>query len=170
MKKKILGMLIAVMMIGTVAGCGNTENADAPTTTDTVPETEVETETNDETVEVADTTEDAEVVAENVDLGGKEPDQSLCSSIKYACQYTIMDPVIGTTEGAIPYETELSFSFNGNILTITPEVDDAFKQTIEANLNMKNWSKESFYSGDVIVVITDRGNKITVTYGDIVVE
>ena len=163
MKKKILGMLIAVMMIGTVAGCGNTENADTSTTTDTVQETEAETVTNDETVEVADTTEDTEVVAENVDLGGKEPDETLCSRIHSAL--TISDPTLFE----LGPKTEVTFSFNGNILTITPEVDDAWQETVESNLNLKNWSKENFYSGDVTVVMVDYG-KATVTYGDIVIE
>ena len=170
MKKKILGMLIAVMMVGTVAGCGNTENADAPTTTDTTQETGTETVTNDETVEVADTTEDTEVVAENVDLGGKEPDETLCSKVKSACYWTLADPAVGTDENVISkFGTELTFSFNGNILTITPEVSDGFMIDMESNLNLDGWSKENFYSGDVTVVITD-SNTITVTYGDIVVE
>ncbi len=161
MKKKILGMLIAVMMIGTVAGCGNTENADTPTAADTVQETE--TATNDETVEVADTTEDTEVVAENVDLGGKEPDETLCSWIHSAL--TISDPALFE----LGPKTEVTFSFNGNILTITPEVDDAWQKAVESNLNLKNWSKENFYSGDVTVVMVDYC-KATVTYGDIVIE
>ena len=178
MKKKILGMLIAVMMVGAIAGCGNTENADTPTTADTVQETE--TETNNETVEVADTTEDTEVVAENVDLGGKEPAEALCRNIKSACHYTMLDPAVDTDEDVRSMlGTELTFSFNGNILTITPEVDDVFKESAEYYLNLDNWSEEDFYSGDVTVVIVEGDYNddnvadsytTTVTYGDIVVK
>ena len=146
MKKKFLGMLIAVMMIGTVVGCGNTENTDASTTTDAT-----------ETV-----------------IGTKEIDKNLCSSVAIYVREARTTPGVG--EYSPEAGSVLTFSFDGENLIISnnngTSLDSRWTDFVINRLKKvgEDFGTECIkgYVGDITVTIDSQ--KTIATYADITIE
>ncbi len=142
MKKKILGMLIAVMMIGTVAGCGNTENTDASTTTD---------------------------AAETV-IGTKEIDKNLVGGVASFVKEARTTPGVG--EYSPEAGSVLTFNFDGENVIISSDndtsLDSRWTEFVINRLKEMGTEGVNGYVGNVTCTIDS--DKTTATYGDITYE
>ncbi len=142
MKKKILGMLIAVMMIGTVTGCGKTETSSTDTTEGVV---YVSPPTPTPTVETVRET--------------KEIDFAFLTEVWDWCFYGVpvdreFKPKSGDT---------VTLRYDGETSTAISDYEEWNKAWNE------NFGDGLGYVGDIIVTFGEKDGDMTVTYGDITV-